>query len=1316
MNSQITRTAQVLFTLLLMVSLVASPLTIPLSANAFGDGSGTAGGEGGGGSTGSAGQGEGSDSESDTEGAEADTDGDGTSDTAEQEAADAAADTVSAAAEAAGLTGVEIDSVDTTQNPNNAGTQVSVDGVEMGVEAATHAVEALGAAAKAGVAVNEQDTLTGHANGSLGPGEVVGANSGSRGSVDEVGRDETSFDALAGGIGAKGARDPNAAPDAISVSTVSIDPNSYSYDPGVSTVPGSNISEALKDAYTAAATSLGKAGLSNLAGKGSVSQRTGDAFDVATDITGALGNDRSSLSDISGTGVDASGKSTTNNTGASRGLGDTTANTNVTPGSSGYVDDAATTYSGPKGVPSQGLNTAAQAASTNVDTYSYSPSPDIDTRGGWTDQNGRSINESNLDEATKGALNEIGKEIEAGIKAGNSQAASYNAKSDSFTVTDTQTGQSTTVSSIEAYGRATAGQQFGQSYSGPKGAGKLNDAARYAAVVAANQNPSPVSSTNPQRDAAIMAALGMAEDPDPQLAMESIANRAIARAKSIEQIAASREYQPVGDRARAICGCKNPSQSNLNQALNDIVSAQSTKPGFATNVTIAEGLINGTAVRSGLTSNNIGYVDFANVGLTISQGRASRATIDAVTAMKADPNSTTLREGKYNEQTFGIRSGSQAPGFGPEKDTFNAYADLGSVANNATTYSGSSANSGTAAGSGNNAADAAAAGGAAGSTIGSVVAGPVGSVVGGAIGRAAGGLLGGIFGGSSTGPSNNTERGSSETINECLYPINCSGNSQAGLAILGFSNLLNNLSQWFTSFMSKDSQVATTLTTVGTSTPTYITVLITVNQQTREIEINRPDINASLENPAAYYTEEQYNEVKRLLQETPFIFASDGTVAYSNGLYSPPVQNGQLVDEDAPRYVYLVEYLDENGDKIVIDDSTNANSTIARQLINYILGASSPFQIKNVASVTYRFVNPNTVVDGDEYYDYVITLNSGETRAVAIPLYSSIATMTKLFGQTGYQGSPIELLSIATETTEEPGQGIISELFDMANSAVTSLFKGTADQTATSTSQIFADLTASTPSGDYTTKDIEKVFIYPEAAVQCYSDAPGYTDGFMYIATVRDKQDPNYLYLITDGRCGQGSTAAQISEVANQLASTYGIADISYQSIFNKAYIRPDETTLYQGITRVYSPQPASPTETTDTTSTGDTTDSGTDTADTSTSTLPNLTNTVVFEIKVTNSSGGVVTDWTDASSVTIGSTDNIYFRWDAADYQQCLPFLNDSGHYSLTRENQALTSGNTESEGYNLAERSATYRIECGGQRNNEFGVDQRAIEVTVR
>jgi hypothetical protein len=95
---------------------------------------------------------------------------------------------------------------------------------------------------------------------------------------------------------------------------------------------------------------------------------------------------------------------------------------------------------------------------------------------------------------------------------------------------------------------------------------------------------------------------------------------------------------------------------------------------------------------------------------------------------------------------------------------------------------------------------------------------------------------------------------------------------------------------------------------------------------------------------------------------------------------------------------------------------------------------------------------------------------------------------------------------------------------------------------------------------------------------------------------------------------------------------------------------------------------------------------------------------------------GKVLADWAAVESITISSGVQLYFRWNGTAYQQCLPFLNDNGNYALRARNNNMTTGDTESDGYDVPEANTTYRIECGGQRNNEFGVDTREIEVIIR
>lgn len=110
----------------------------------------------------------------------------------------------------------------------------------------------------------------------------------------------------------------------------------------------------------------------------------------------------------------------------------------------------------------------------------------------------------------------------------------------------------------------------------------------------------------------------------------------------------------------------------------------------------------------------------------------------------------------------------------------------------------------------------------------------------------------------------------------------------------------------------------------------------------------------------------------------------------------------------------------------------------------------------------------------------------------------------------------------------------------------------------------------------------------------------------------------------------------------------------------------------------------------------------------------PNSTNTIAFEVKVMAVNGDIITNWSTSTAVTVPTGGQLQFRWTASDYTQCLPFFNDNGQYALKAKNRIMTIGNTETEGYNVPEVSGNYRIECGGQKNDESGVDERSVTVT--
>ena len=100
----------------------------------------------------------------------------------------------------------------------------------------------------------------------------------------------------------------------------------------------------------------------------------------------------------------------------------------------------------------------------------------------------------------------------------------------------------------------------------------------------------------------------------------------------------------------------------------------------------------------------------------------------------------------------------------------------------------------------------------------------------------------------------------------------------------------------------------------------------------------------------------------------------------------------------------------------------------------------------------------------------------------------------------------------------------------------------------------------------------------------------------------------------------------------------------------------------------------------------------------------------------VTSAGGSIVRDWS-SSDVTIRGSQQLFLRWNASAYTRCLAFLADNGAYSLLRSGDlAMTTGNTQAEGYDLIERTGSYRIECDGQLNKEGGVDIRTIEVSVQ
>ncbi len=534
--------------------------------------------------------------------------------------------------------------------------------------------------------------------------------------------------------------------------------------------------------------------------------------------------------------------------------------------------------------------------------------------------------------------------------------------------------------------------------------------------------------------------------------------------------------------------------------------------------------------------------------------------------------------------------------------------------------------------------------------------------------------------------------------------LNQSKNQQAGSVIIPF---LNN--DWFSSIGKLFTR--TTDTEISTpevkTQPISIPVTITVSSVDNSISFSREDIMDILDKNIEHYKSnpDELAEILAILDDNPIIFDEDGTIIFSNGLYSPAVINGVEVEMDQDyEYVYLLQYEDANGNIIQMSENTSLLPENALTgLISAIFINSSPFEINHVKNITYRLVDPNKNIRNDEYYDYVITLVNGSTRGAIVPQYASVEFMRNKFNQIGFEGDILLLIGQAVENKEEPKGTLFRQLVDNA----VSTFSGFMNPLNVDTNNDYTNLPSL--SGNPTSSDIKSIFIYPVTTIVC----PTGTAGYMYTMILNDKSDSNYVYALTDGRCGSGTPNEIVQETARHISEQYFMPDVSATNISSKVSFHTDPVLFNPGLSRIQVGNTSAPTSPEDTETT---TPIATSTPTTTPEQLPNLTNEITFEVKAVGSSGNILADWTETQKVTISDSVQLYFRWNATSYQQCLLFLNDNGNYSLTVRNRAMTTGNTETEGYNVTERNGIYRIECGGQRNNEFGVDSKEIEVVVQ
>ena len=340
----------------------------------------------------------------------------------------------------------------------------------------------------------------------------------------------------------------------------------------------------------------------------------------------------------------------------------------------------------------------------------------------------------------------------------------------------------------------------------------------------------------------------------------------------------------------------------------------------------------------------------------------------------------------------------------------------------------------------------------------------------------------------------------------------------------------------------------------------------------------------------------------------------------------------------------------------------------------------------------------------DEYYIYRVYLNGGGTRSTTVPRYTSYRFMSERFAETGFTGNVTALIAESVEVPP-PSRGGVSAIVDTFKKiglSVVDIFRD--DEAENPVVTDFGNLTPS-DDGEITMADIRNVTVLLDVEAECPL-APGLDRPYLYEIVIAQAAISGATadQAFRAVRCGGGDKADFVEQIAAHFETFDGVGTIDRQAMSDMirfALFKDLDLSFLLGENDEAAPAA---------TSTPATVPDGEDQEY-----VPNLTNDVVFEVKAVGSQGQTLLDWSVANEIRVGSTVQLYFRWDGSDYEQCLPFLNDNGIYALKASGGKMTTGNTESEGYDVPEASATYRLECGGQRNNEFGVDDRSIKVII-
>lgn len=81
--------------------------------------------------------------------------------------------------------------------------------------------------------------------------------------------------------------------------------------------------------------------------------------------------------------------------------------------------------------------------------------------------------------------------------------------------------------------------------------------------------------------------------------------------------------------------------------------------------------------------------------------------------------------------------------------------------------------------------------------------------------------------------------------------------------------------------------------------------------------------------------------------------------------------------------------------------------------------SSVSFDLEDVSSITYEYVDPNEMMADEEYYIYTISLQSGEVVEFQVAAFTSATYRTTAFRNAGYVGDIDDLLDMAEEEEED---------------------------------------------------------------------------------------------------------------------------------------------------------------------------------------------------------------------------------------------------------------------------------------------------------